>query len=80
MSRHFLSASTPSLIRDPRTGLLCNVCYDRGRGILRRRVVKPEAVFENQQNWPASEVVTIGSKIAWDSGDADATAIGDTPR
>ncbi len=73
-----VSASTPSLILDPETGLLSNYYYERGRGLLRRRVVKPDDVFENPQNWPASEVVTIGSKIAWDSGNANATVIGDT--
>lgn len=73
-----ISASTPSLILDPETGLLSNYYYERGRGILRRRVVKPEAVFENPLRWPDSEAVTIGSKIAWDSGNANATVIGGT--
>ncbi len=71
-------ASTPSLILDPETGLLSNYYYERGRGILRRRVVKPEVVFQNPLNWPHSEAVTTGSKIAWDSGNANATVIGDT--
>ncbi|MCB1061930.1 MAG: exo-alpha-sialidase [Verrucomicrobiae bacterium] len=73
-----IHASTPSLILDPETGLLSNYYYERGRGILRRRVVKPEAVFENPLHWPDSEAVTIGSKISWDSGNANATVIGDT--
>ena len=45
---------------------------------VQRRVVKPEAVFENPLHWPDSEAVTIGSKIAWDSGNANATVIWDT--
>ena len=73
-----ISTSTLSLILDPETGLLSNDYYERGRGILRCRVVKPEAVFENPLHWPESEAVTIGSKIAWDSGNAIATVIGDT--
>lgn len=73
-----VSASTPSLILDPETGTVSNYYYERGRGILRRRVVNAEAVFENPLNWPASEPVTIGSKIAWDSGNANATVIGET--
>ena len=73
-----VSASTLSLILDPETGLLSNYDYERGRGILRRRVVNQEAVFENSLHWPASEAVAIGSKIAWDSGNANATVIGDT--
>ena len=72
-----IHASTPSLILDPETGLLSNYYYERGRGILRRRVVKPEDIFTHPLNWPDSEAVTIGSKNAWDSGNANATVIGD---
>lgn len=68
-------ASTPSLVLDPESGLLSNYYYERGRGILRRRVVDPTTVFNNPLNWPASEVVAIGSKIAFDSGNANATVI-----
>ncbi|MFT5469290.1 MAG: hypothetical protein ACI8UO_004408 [Verrucomicrobiales bacterium] len=70
-------ASTPSLILDAETGLLSNYYYERGRGILRRRVVDPERVFEHPLSWPASEAVAIGSPIAMDSGNANATVIGD---
>lgn len=73
-----IHASTPSLILDPGTGLLSNYYYERGEGKLRRRVVDPEFVFNHPDRWPASEVVTTGSKIAWDSGNANATVIGDT--
>lgn len=71
-----ISASTPSLILDPQTGLLSNYYYERGRGILRRRVVDPESVFKHPLNWPASEAVATASRIAWDSGNANATVIG----
>ncbi|WP_372726240.1 sialidase family protein, partial [Novipirellula sp.] len=71
-------ASTPSLILDSKTGLLSNYYYERGRGILRRRVVEPDVVFDNPLHWPASEAVTTGSPIAWDSGNANATVIGNT--
>ena len=71
-------ASTPSLILDAETGLLSNYYYERGRGILRRRVVDPNDVFDHPLNWPASEAVATGSPIAWDSGNANATVIGDT--
>ncbi|WP_231753581.1 sialidase family protein [Rosistilla carotiformis] len=69
-------ASTPSLIHDAETGLLSNYYYERGRGILRRRVVDPEIVFDHPLNWPASEAIAIASPIAWDSGNANATVIG----
>jgi len=71
-------ASTPSLILDPDTGLLSNYYYERGRGILRRRVVDPEAIFDDPLGWPASGAVGIGSEVPFDSGNANATVIGDT--
>lgn len=70
--------STPSLIFDAKTGLLSNYYYQRGRGILRRRVVDPNSVFDNPLNWCASEEVATGSQIAVDAGNANATVIRDT--
>ena len=70
-------ASTPSLILDPSTGLLSLYYYERGRGLLRRRVVDPERVFDDPMAWPESEIIATGSSIAWDSGNANATVIGD---
>jgi len=72
--------STPSLILDAETGLLSNYYYQRGpkRGILRRRVVDPDSVFDRPLNWPASEAVATGSQITVDAGNANATAIGNT--
>ena len=73
-----IKASTPSLILDPETGLVSNYYYERGRGILRRRVVDVEKIFDHPRQWPPSEVIALGSKIAYDSGNANATVIGDT--
>jgi len=70
--------STPSLILDAETGLLSNYYYQRGRGILRRRVVDPDSVFGNPLNWPVSEAVATGSQIPSEAGNANATAIGGT--
>jgi len=70
--------STPSLILDAKTGLLSNYYYQRGKGVLRRRVVDPDNVFDNPLNWPASEEVATGSQIAVDAGNANATVIRDT--
>lgn len=69
-------ASTPSLIFDPESGLLANYYYERGRGVIRRRVVKAAAIFDHPQDWPLSEAVGIGSQSPWDSGNVNATAIG----
>jgi hypothetical protein len=70
-----VTASTPSLILDPKTGLLSNYYYQRGRGILRRRVVDPDRVFGNPLHWPVSEAVATGSQITFDAGNVNATAI-----
>lgn len=73
-----VSASTPSLILDAKTGLVSNYYYERGRGILRRRVVDPSRVFDHPLSWPGSEAVAIGSKVTFDAGNANASVIGDT--
>lgn len=73
-----VTASTPSLILDAETGLLSNYYYERGRGILRRRVVDPDSVFGNPLNWPVSEAVATGSQITFDAGNVNATTIGGT--
>jgi hypothetical protein len=70
-----VTASTPSLILDADTGLLSNYYYQRGRGILRRRVVDPDSVFGHPLCWPASEGVATGSQITFDAGNVNATAI-----
>jgi hypothetical protein len=67
--------STPSLILDPETGLLSNYYYQRGKGILWRRVVDPGTVFDNPLKWPPSEVIAVGSRIALDSGNVNATTL-----
>ncbi len=68
-------ASTPSLIFDTKSGLLSNYYYHRGRGVLRRCVVKPDDVFDHPLQWPASEAVTMGGKVTFDSGNVNATVI-----
>lgn len=73
-----VAASTPSLILDAKSGLLSNYYYERGRGILRRRVVDPNRVFDHPLSWPGSEAVASGSKVTFDAGNANATVIGDT--
>lgn len=70
-----VTASTPSLVLDPASGLLSNYYYQRGRGgILRRRVVDPAHVFDHPLAWPASEAVATGSEQPWDAGNANAVA------
>jgi hypothetical protein len=73
-----VTASTPSLILDAKTGLLSNYYYERGRGLLRRRVVEPNRVFDHPLSWPGSEAVATGSTVTFDAGNANATVIGNT--
>jgi len=73
-----IAASTPSLLLDPKTGLVSNYYYHRGVGVLRRRVVDPEYVFDHPLNWPVSEPIANGSRVTYDAGNANATVIGDT--
>ncbi|WP_395745491.1 sialidase family protein [Prosthecobacter sp.] len=71
--------STPSLILDPKTGLISNYYYQRGKaGVLRRRVVKAESIFDHPLQWPASEAVAAGSDSTIDAGNVNATVISDT--
>lgn len=71
-------ASTPSLILDAETGLLSNYYYHRGRGVLRRRVVKSESVFDRPLNWPDPEPLALGSDVTFDAGNVNAAFIGRT--
>ncbi len=73
-----VTASTPSLILDAATGLLSNYYYQRGRGVLWRRVVAPDRVFDHPLDWPAPEAVAGGSRVTFDAGNVNATAIGGT--
>lgn len=68
-------ASTPSLILDSETGYLSNYYYHRGRGILRRRIVKPDSIFDYPLKWPDSEAIALGSEVTFDAGNVNATVI-----
>lgn len=69
--------STPSLILDTQTGLLSNYYYQRGAGgVLRRRVVDANRIFDHPLHWPASEAVAQGSTASIDAGNVNATVIG----
>ena len=70
-----VSASTPSLLLDAKTGLLSNYYYQRGHGVLWRRVADPDSVFGGPLNWPPPEAVASGSRITFDAGNVNATTI-----
>lgn len=68
--------STPSLIYDRETGLVYNYHYERGKGLLKRRVCRASEVFDRPDAWPDGEVIGTGGKSPPDSGNANATAAG----
>lgn len=71
--------STPSLIFDPQTGLVANYYYQRGRRQLKRRTAKADWIFDHPLDWPEAEVIAEGKEPrAYDAGNVNATAIGDT--
>jgi len=74
-----VSESTPSLIFDPKTGLVSNYYYQRGRRQLKRRVVKADWIFDHPLEWPEPELLAEGNEPrAYDAGNVNACAIGAT--
>ncbi|MBQ0031739.1 MAG: exo-alpha-sialidase [bacterium] len=70
-------ASTPSLVFDRDTGLVYNYYYERGRRVLKRRVVTADDVFERPHAWPEAEVVAFGDdERPWDAGNVNVTTVG----
>ena len=70
-------ASTPSLILDPASGRVTNYYYERGKGVLKRRIAKAETIFDRPCDWPPAEAVAFGDEDRpWDAGNVNATFIG----
>lgn len=70
--------STPSLIYDQKTGLVSNYYYQRGRGMLKRRVAKVDEILGNPLAWRKPEIIAFASAVGYDAGNVNATFIGDT--
>ena len=70
--------STPSLIYDQKTGLVSNYYYQRGRGMLKRRVAKVDEILGNPLVWRKPEIIAFASAVGYDAGNVNATFIGDT--
>ena len=65
--------STPSLVFDPKTGLVANYYYHRGAKLLKRRVVDAEFIFRRPESWPEPEVLAAGSERRfYDAGNVNA--------
>ena len=70
--------STPSLIYDKSKGLISNYYYQRGRGMLKRRVAKVDKIWGNPLGWEKPEIIAFASAKGFDAGNVNATIIGDT--
>lgn len=72
-----IGASTPSVIYNDITDEISLYYYQRGTGALRLRKVSPETVWNNPNNWSASEVISKGSTSFQDAGNVNAVAFND---
>lgn len=70
--------STPCLLWDADSGRLSNYYFQRGQGVLKRRVASPPQVWGTPLAWPAPEIVSAGSKKDYHAGNVNATALGKT--
>lgn len=68
--------STPSLVYDPKSGLVANYYYHRGARQLKRRVVNADFIFSRPTAWPEPEVLAEGHEPRiWDAGNVKATRL-----
>ena len=70
--------STPSLFYDPESKTIYNYYYQRGRGMLKRRVAKVDEILGNPLVWQKPEIIAFASAVGYDAGNVNATFIGDT--
>jgi hypothetical protein len=70
--------STPCLLWDADSGRLSNYYFQRGQGVLKRRVASPRQVWGKPLAWPAPEIVSAGSTKDYHAGNVNATALGKT--
>ena len=69
-------SSTPSLIYDADTGMIANYYFERGKGLIKRRVNTVASVWNNPTGWASPEVVGVGSESTWDTGNVNVTRRG----
>lgn len=73
-----IMCSTPSLVYDAQSGLVSNYYFERGKGLVKRRVNVLGDVWSAPTGWAEPEVVGVGSERPWDTGNVNATVIGRT--
>ena len=70
--------STPSLVFDPKTGVVYNYYYQRGAKKLKRRIAKADYIFSHPTEWPEPDVLAEGKEErAHDAGNVNAAVCGD---
>ena len=73
-----VSASTPSLLLDPATGMVFLYYYQRGARLLKRRIADAGTIFGAPLAWPEPEVLARGhEERPYDAGNVNATSAGD---
>ena len=71
---HDVQESTPSLIYDPKSGLVANYYYHRGAKKLKRRVADAAFIFSHAGERPEPKVLAEGHEArAYDAGNVNAT-------
>lgn len=70
--------STPSLVYDAQSGLVSNYYFERGKGLVKRRVNALAEVWSKPTAWAEPEIVGRGSESPWDTGNVNVTVIGNT--
>lgn len=71
-----VSQSTPSLIFDPRTNLVSNYYFERGKGLLKRRCTSLDKIWNASQNWSEPEILCRASQCEYHAGNVNAVAAG----
>ncbi|MBQ3340637.1 MAG: family 10 glycosylhydrolase [Kiritimatiellae bacterium] len=70
--------STPSLVFDPKTGVVHNYYYQRGAKKLKRRTAKADYIFSHPAEWPEPDTLAEGNEVQpCDAGNVNATRAGD---
>lgn len=73
-----IMCSTPSLVYDAQSGLVSNYYFERGKGLVKRRVNALGDVWSAPTGWSEPEIVGVGSERPWDTGNVNATVVGGT--
>jgi len=72
-----VSASTPSLIYDAKTGLVHNYYYQRGMALLKCRRANAAEIFDHPMSWPEPKTLVDDKGLPGvDTGNANATVLG----